>query len=86
MPARPGLSPLRPGKGRRAEARARQRLERELAAGREDPDRATERLGQPGALRPPGPLIWLHARNNATALDLLPLIDRIRLERDDLRS
>ncbi len=84
MPARPGLSPLRPGKGRRAEARARQRLERELAAGREHPDRATERLGQPGALRPPGPLIWLHARNSATALDLLPLVDRIRLERYDL--
>ena len=84
MPARPGLPTLRPGKGRRAEARVRQRLERELAAGREHPDRATERLGQPSAARPPGPLIWLHARSQATALDLLPLIERLRLERDDL--
>ena len=84
MPARPGLPTLRPGKGRRAEARARQRLERELTAGREHPDRAGERLGQPGATRPPGPLIWLHAQSQTTALDLLPLIERLRLERDDL--
>ncbi len=84
MHTRPGLPSLRPARGRRAEQRAWQRLERELAAGHEHPGRATERLGEPGAARPPGPLIWLHARSEDGTLDLLALIARLGLERDDL--
>lgn len=84
MPTRPGLSILGPGKGRRQEARALQRLERALAQGREHPRRYGERLGQGNAERMKGPLIWLHSHTENDALELLALIDRLRLERVEL--
>ncbi|WP_439637566.1 3-deoxy-D-manno-octulosonic acid transferase [Oceanicaulis sp.] len=40
---------------------ARWLLNRRARAGKEDPDRLTERLGQAGLPRPEGALIWLHA-------------------------
>ncbi len=84
MSARPGLPLLGPGKTRRQEARARQRLEREQAQGREHPERGAERLGRSGTARPNGPLIWLHAGQESAALDQLALIGRLRLEREEL--
>ena len=84
MSSRPGLPNLRPVTGRRAEARARQRLQRRLSAGKENPARAEERLGVPSAPRPEGPLIWLHSQTEADALEHLSLVGRLRMERDDL--
>ncbi len=84
MGTRPGLPLLGPGKGRRQEARARQRLERELALGREHPERGQERLGISGAERPEGPLVWLHCTHESDALDHQALIERLRLEREEL--
>jgi 3-deoxy-D-manno-octulosonic-acid transferase len=40
---------------------ARWLLNRRARAGKEDPDRLTERLGQAGQPRPEGRLIWIHA-------------------------
>ncbi len=84
MPTRPGLPILGPGKGRRQEARARQRLERALAQGREHPKRYEERLGQCRAERTADPLVWLHSHTENDALEHLALIDRLRLERVEL--
>lgn len=64
-------------------ARAERRLNRGIAAGHEDPDRGTERLGMTNVLRPEGVLIWLHVGSEAEALGLPDLIDRLREERDD---
>ncbi|GKY86324.1 3-deoxy-D-manno-octulosonic acid transferase [Sinisalibacter aestuarii] len=74
------LASQRPG-GR---SRAERRLQRELAAGREDADRGSERLGATSLPRPPGPLVWLHVGSEAEALGIPELIDRLREERDDL--
>ena len=84
MSARPGLPLLGPGKIRRMKARARQRLEHELARGREHPARAGERLGECSVARPDGPVIWLHTGHEIAALDQIGLIERLRLERDEL--
>ncbi len=59
---------------------ARYHLGRRLAAGREDPMRIGERMGQPSRSRPEGPLIWLHAASVGESLSLLGVIDRLRRE------
>ncbi len=84
MGTRPGLPLLGPGRDRRQETRARQRLERELAQGREHPERGQERLGISGTARPEGPLVWLHCAHESDALDHLTLIERLRLEREEV--
>ncbi|HFQ15007.1 MAG TPA: 3-deoxy-D-manno-octulosonic acid transferase [Rhodobacteraceae bacterium] len=84
MNTRPGLPPLRSAKERRGEARARQRMEQQLAAGKENPDHAEERLGAARANRPDGPLVWLNTDTETAALDHLALVERLRLKRDDL--
>jgi 3-deoxy-D-manno-octulosonic-acid transferase len=56
-------------------------LDRRQAAGKEDPARRGERLGRPGAARPPGRLVWLHGASVGEALSAQALIRRL-LERD----
>ncbi len=49
-------------------------LRRRLARGKEDPDRWTERLGVPGAVRPDGPVVWLNGVGLGEVLALRALI------------
>lgn len=49
-------------------------LRRRLAAGKEDPDRWREKLGQTAVPRPAGPLVWLHAVSVGEGLSVLPLL------------
>ncbi len=71
-------------KDRRGEVRARQRLERGLINGLEHHLRCRERLGETKTERPEGPLVWIHCNSEEAALGNLPLVGRMRLERDDL--
>ena len=58
----------------------RRHLIQRSAQGKEDAERLGERLGFPGALRPQGPLIWLHAASVGESMSVLPLIERISAE------
>ena len=55
-------------------------LSRRRRLGKEDAGRLHERRGLPGATRPPGALIWVHAASVGEATAVLGLIERI-LER-----
>ncbi|SIS53662.1 3-deoxy-D-manno-octulosonic acid transferase [Phaeovulum vinaykumarii] len=52
-------------------------LRRRLAAGKEDPDRWPEKLGQASHPRPRGRLIWVHAVSVGESLSVLPLLERL---------
>ncbi len=68
------LEPLAP---RLLDARAKQ--------GKEDPARVDERLGRASVRRPEGDLVWLHGVSVGETLSLLPVIERLRRQRPDLR-
>jgi 3-deoxy-D-manno-octulosonic-acid transferase len=59
------LSPLAPALLRRRRKR-----------GKEDRDRASERLGITDSIRPDGKLVWVHGASNGECLAALPLIEK----------
>lgn len=58
-------------------------LNRRLRAGKEDPERFTERLGQASLPRPHGRLLWIHAASVGESLSVLPLLERLLAARPD---
>ena len=60
-------------------------LKRRLKRGKEDPVRFRERQGLPGKVRPPGPLVWIHAASVGEATAMLALIERLLRERPALQ-
>ncbi|MCB2128496.1 MAG: 3-deoxy-D-manno-octulosonic acid transferase [Rhodobacteraceae bacterium] len=66
LAATPLLAPLAPAL-----------LRRRLKRGKEDPARMSEKLGQTGARRPSGPLVWLHAVGLGEVMALRGLIDEL---------
>ena len=60
-------------------------LKRRLKRGKEDPVRVRERQGHPGKVRPPGPLVWVHAASVGEATAMLALIERLLRERPALQ-
>lgn len=59
-------------------------LARRMAHGKEDRERFAERQGHASRVRPPGPLVWVHAASNGEAVSMLSLIDRLLVERPAL--
>lgn len=59
-------------------------LSRRVAREREDPVRLAERMGQPSAPRPEGPLIWVHAASIGEAQSVLVLIQYLLGQHADL--
>lgn len=68
----------------RAAGRANKVLERRLGEGKEDPDRMSERRGEPSQERPEGCLIWFHAASVGEALSIQELVRRLGEDRPEL--
>ncbi|AKS46879.1 3-deoxy-D-manno-octulosonic-acid transferase [Octadecabacter temperatus] len=60
-------------------------LKRRLAKGKEDPARWREKLGETSAIRPDGPLVWMHGVGVGEVMALRGLIEHLALERADLQ-
>lgn len=54
------------------------------ARGKEDAERWRERLGTASLPRPEGSLVWFHGASVGESMSVLPLIERLRRERDDV--
>jgi len=52
--------------------------------GKEDPSRRAERFGKASLPRPDGTLVWFHAASVGETNAVLPVIDRLLAEREDL--
>lgn len=63
-----------------ADGWAKSKLNRRVAAGKEDPDRINERFGKPTLPRPDGPLAWFHAASVGESLSILELLSQIKSE------
>lgn len=59
-------------------------LKRRAKTGKEDLSRLNERLGQPKAHRPEGPLVWLHGASVGESLVLATLVEELGGVRPDL--
>ena len=59
-------------------------LSSRLRQGKEDAARLSERMGQPGQPRPPGPLLWFHAASVGEAQSTLILVEALLACRSDL--
>lgn len=64
-----------------AEPLIRYYLTRRCDAGKEDPERLSERFGEASRPRPAGPLVWVHGASVGEAVSALALIERLLAER-----
>lgn len=60
-------------------------MAKRMAHGKEDIERIGERFGQSDTARPDGRLVWIHGASVGESVSALPLIERLRKDRPDLK-